>query len=254
MKRALLIFLTLCLLCTCSLQVLAAPMYKNIMELYQDWEQNGYPLYVSGVYSTDGSEDHLTVLLVKEAAEQAEAEIRAALEDDSTVSFEEGNYGFALLESINEEITRDYLNGSSGIYGCGIGWGSDGQGFGPSGRELRVILTVEESRLEEYQSLFAERYGEAVVVEQGAPIVLENSMERATELEQPSPENDLFGDLQEGPIAAPEKSRTERDEPASAGLAARSLLLIAIPLVLAIAAAVLVLLLRRKKSDKATEQ
>lgn len=68
--------------------------------------------------------------------------------------------------------------GSDGkIYGVGVGWTSvDGvvTGFGESGKESRVVVSVDESVLTEYTDKFYELYGDMVVVEAGEAFVLQD--------------------------------------------------------------------------------
>lgn len=209
MRRIVSILLTLCLCLSLSSGVMAAP-YADISALFQYWEQFGYPEDVAGVYSTDGSSDHLTVLLIGDTDGSREAEIRAMLNDDSEVTFEPGTYSQERLQQINQEITDGYLYEGSGVYSCGIGWGADG-GFGESGSEFRVVVTVDETRLEEYTAAFSGVYGDAVVVEAGEQPVLtmEEEMTLATELPEAPNEHDLYGDLTEEPVEAPQKDSTE---------------------------------------------
>ena len=232
---------------------MAAP-YADVVALFEAWEQFGYPEDVGGVYSTDGSAERLTILLIGDTDGSREAEIRSMLEDDSTVTFEAGTYSEVRLQEINAEIADTYMTADSGIYSCGIGWGMDG-GFGESGSELRVVVTVDEAGLEEYRTLFSDLYGEAVVVEEGEPPVLtmEEGMELATERPEAPAENDIYGDLAEGPVEAPqqEPSQTppapeevpESDTPEDRS---RTAMIIA-PIALGAVAVCLVLLRKKKK-------
>ena len=56
--------------------------YKNIVALYEHWETNGYPDNVGFVFSTDGSTNNLTVLLVGDDG-TAENQIRSMLINDA---------------------------------------------------------------------------------------------------------------------------------------------------------------------------
>ena len=202
-------FFALCLCLSLVTGVMAAP-YADISALFQYWEEFGYPEYVAGVYSTDGSAENLTVMLVGDNDGSREAEIRAMLNDDSGATFEAGSYSQERLQSINEEITEFYMYEGSGIHSCGIGWGMDG-GFGASGSEFRVIVTVEEERVEEYLSIFSRIYGDAVVVEAGEEptFTMEQELQLATELPEAPEGHDLYGDLSDEPIEAPQKELTE---------------------------------------------
>ena len=205
MKRIICFLFALCLCLSLTAGVMAAP-YADISALFQYWEEFGYPEDVAGVYSTDGSPYNLTVMLIGDEDGSREAEIRAMLNDDSGATFEAGSYSQERLQQINDEITEFYMYEGSGIYGSGIGWGLEG-GFGESGSEFRVVVTAEEDRVAEYQDIFSGVYGDAVVVEAGEPPVftMEEEMQLATELPEAPAENDIHGDLAEGPVEAPQQ-------------------------------------------------
>ena len=167
MKKFACILLTLCLL-LCLRIGAAAAQYANMFALLLDWEANGYPEDVGGVYTTDGTSENFTVLLVDDDDHSRENALRAMLEDDSTASFAPCQYSISQLQAISTEIQDARMSSDKDIYSCTLDWGSEG-GFGASGRELRVIVTVPEARVAEYASQLSEKYGDAVVVEAGAP-------------------------------------------------------------------------------------
>ncbi|KPU42460.1 hypothetical protein OXPF_42450 [Oxobacter pfennigii] len=152
--------------------------YSNIVELFEYWEQKGYPDYVGGVVSTDGSMNNLTVLLVNDDGTKEE-QIRALLADHSGVSFGTAAYSHNAMKAVSEEITANYMGSGNKVYSVGIGWTSaDGKvtGFGESRKESRVVVSVDESVLTEYKNKFYKLYGDMVVVEAGgAPILLDDS-------------------------------------------------------------------------------
>ena len=66
---------------------------KTINDLFQYWEFNGYPDYVCGVWSTDGSENNLTVGILKtDEGENGKDEILSKIENDEAVTFEYQKY------------------------------------------------------------------------------------------------------------------------------------------------------------------
>ena len=149
----------------------AAAQYANAAEMYADWDQNGYPDDVCSVYSTDG-EGSMCILLLEDTPER-EAELLALLEDPSRVSFGTGVYSHNEMAAACDEIVREYLGGA--VVSCGIGWSSAGggaKGFGESGFESRVMVSVTAEKASEYEALFAGKYGDMVVVEavEGAPV------------------------------------------------------------------------------------
>lgn len=145
-----------------------AAEFPTAYDLYSHWDTEGYPDYVCDVTSTDGGEG-LTVLLV--AGEEARAdEVRAMVDDQSTLTVETGGaYAYNELLRVHAAIVEEYMQGAdSPVLGCGIGWHSvDGEvvGFGESGRESRVVVSV---RAEEAEKLAAELgalYGGMICVE-----------------------------------------------------------------------------------------
>ncbi len=140
--------------------------YENIVSLYEHWETNGYPDYVGFVYSTDGSENNLTVLLVDDDG-TTENQIRSMLISDSGLSFGSAKYSYNELMAIADDISSDYLGKNNLFYGLGVGWGGVGDGapgFGESGREARIVVMLDKSILAEYTKLFENLYGDKVVV------------------------------------------------------------------------------------------
>ena len=168
MKKTQIAFLCIIVSFVCSISVFA--VYSDIYALYESWEQNGYPDYVAGVYSTDGSYDNLTVQLVGDTDGTLEDQLRSQLERDDSLTVEPGSYSYNRLLEIQDEIVQEYmLQGDGTIVGCGVGWGSDG-GFGPSGKESRVVVTVRPENLDTLKEEFQSSYGAAVVVEPGEAV------------------------------------------------------------------------------------
>ena len=147
--------------------------YENIVALYEHWETNGYPDNVGFVFSTDGSTNNLTVLLVGDDG-TAENQIRSMLISDSGLSFGSAKYSYNELMAIAAEISSDYLEKNKLFYGLGVGWGGVGDGppgFGDSGKEPRVYIELDKSIFAEYTKKFEKLYGDKVVVfESGAPV------------------------------------------------------------------------------------
>ena len=156
--------------------------YQDMAELFQYWEEYGYPNYVGGVFSTDQSMRQLTVLLAGDDG-TGENQILASLIDASCLSFGTAKYSYNALLAVNDEISYTMLTDDN-IYGTGVGWSSsrDGvHGFGESGKEFRVVVSVDESTLAEYNDKLHGLYGDTVVVEAGGPVV---------PMSEPSPEDD----------------------------------------------------------------
>lgn len=148
-----------------SVMVLAA-QYGSAYDLFAEWEANGYPDYVGGVSSLDGGSE-LVILLVEGQEEKAE-ELQALVAQELNLAYG-AKYSHNELTRINDEIVQEYMiNGDGKVVGCGVGWTVvDGEvtGFGESGRESRVTVSVLDDAAQEYAGLFYGKYGDAVVVE-----------------------------------------------------------------------------------------
>ncbi len=159
--------LTLIFLLVAALAVtVSAAQYGNANDLFTQWETDGYPDFVAGVYSADGGAD-LAILIV----EGGEAEAKA-LQDVTAaeLTFVYGaKYSQNELNRINDEIVQEYMIGGDGkVVGCGTGWtvvNGEVTGFGESGKEFRVTVMVLDDAAQEYANVFYEKYGDAVVVE-----------------------------------------------------------------------------------------
>ncbi|HSR03006.1 MAG TPA: hypothetical protein VLM88_00235 [Proteiniclasticum sp.] len=168
MKKAGLLAFILILMLPNTFTALASGEFQNVQALFQHWEENGYPDYVSSVYSTDGSEK-LTILLLDREKEDV---VRNMLIDESGVSFGTGSISQETLLKVHEEILNEYILKDPMVYAAGIGWTSiDGEltGFGESKRESRVIVYVDKNYMDEYKNEFRERYGDVVYVDEGSP-------------------------------------------------------------------------------------
>ncbi len=142
--------------------------YAHIYELFEYWEENGTPEWVSSVSSTDGTSDRLTVTIVQ-GYEEKEAQLRSMLQDQSTLTVVTGGaYSEAAMKSVQEEIVANYMGESGKVAGCGVGWttiNGKATGFGESGTESRVVVGVLEEYYDELRAELTEKYGDMVYVE-----------------------------------------------------------------------------------------
>lgn len=142
--------------------------FKSIEWLVANWQAFGYPDYVGGVYSTDGTGGNIKVLLTDDN-EATRAQVLASLVDASGVTFGTAKYSYNAMQAVVEEIVADFFKaGDKNVKGIWIGWTSlDGvkMGFGGNGDEFRVIVTINEDAAEEYTGLFGAIYGDMVFVE-----------------------------------------------------------------------------------------
>ena len=149
-----------------GLTAYGADTYNNVF----DWYNQNYdkmPEWVSSVVNTDGKADRLTIIVNSESGRE---ELLSLIEDESTLTLivNKDSYSEAELKSIHGEIVEEYFQKNKGeLVSVGIGWATiEGvvTGFGESGKETRVIVGVLEPYTEEYRTIFAEKYGDAVYV------------------------------------------------------------------------------------------
>lgn len=151
----------------------ATGKFENMYALFQHWEAAGYPDSVGFVYSTDGSEGALTVLLVGDDG-TAENQIRSMLISDSGLSFGTAKYSYNELNAVADEIISNDLVKNEAFHSVGVGWTSvDGKitGFGDSGKEPRVVVGMDQSVLSEYTERFEHLYGDRVVPEASEGVI-----------------------------------------------------------------------------------
>lgn len=181
MKRLLCCLLSVLLLTAVLAGTVLAAEFPTVMELYNDWETNGYPDYVADVFSTSGGWE-MTILLVEGADDKAD-EIRAMVDSTDGLTVDTGaKYSHNELKAVYEEITSTLAGGSGDIVSCGLGWhtvNGEVTGFGESGKESRVVVSVKSEKAQAYADLFAEKYGDMVVVESSDGIVLDTAAEES---------------------------------------------------------------------------
>lgn len=144
----------------------AAETAPDQMELLSDWETNGYPGGIGGVYY-DEATGKLTVMLVN-GSEMRRQEL-LSMAQDAPISFGVSRYSYNELLAVQKQITEE-MSSSRKVYSVGIGWTViDGEvtGFGESGKEFRVVVRVDESVLDEYVNTYESLYGDMVHVEAG---------------------------------------------------------------------------------------
>ena len=220
-----------------------AARYANALALFESWERDGYPADVAGVYSTDGSAEHLTIQLIGDTDGSREAELRAMLEDDSTVTFEPGTYSEQKLREIAAEISNEYLDSDAEVYSVGVGWGTDG-GYGENGTESRVVVQASPARCEALRAALEAQYGDAVRVEESeGPVDTTGEVPDQLLPEEPDSVENAVEQAEAAGETLPEKKATpvQSAERSSAGV------WIAAAVLAAGAAALAVLAVRRRR-------
>jgi|SRR5690625_2897768 len=169
--------------------------FAVIEELNAEWEKNGYPDFVGHVYY-DQDINKFKLGLVDMEDPEAE-ELIASLDDLDSIEIETAAFAYNDLLEIQESISEDLAKSSNdeeGINGVAVGWTTiDGKvsGFGDSGKEFRVIVTVDESVYDEYKEKFSSVYGEKVYVESGEFVTFADDMVRE-EIQPFSAQNNLL--------------------------------------------------------------
>lgn len=240
MKKLACILMIICLAFAFHAVVQAAE-FANAYTLLQEWETNGYPDDVGSIYSTDGTPYNLTVQLVGSDFEARAEEIRAMLDDPSTISFEKGTYSDKQLHEISSEIADAYIKDGTGVQSVGVGWGSNG-GFGASGKEMRVIVTADEDRAVDLYQELGSKYGDAVIVEAAKGELQPTEESSGTE--------DADGQLISPAPATDEAPTADPAEPDQIPEKTESRILDYVFIALGAMAAVLIILIRRRKRMK----
>ena len=166
MKRAVFVLITLMLMLSFAGNVLAEEVTADVSDLFTDWETNGYPDDVGGVYY-DEATGGMVITLVN-ADEARKAEIRSMVKDPTGLSFGESKYSYNEMLAVLKEIQNEMSDISKKIYGAGVGWANiDGKttGFGESGKEFRIVVSVDNSVYDKYVKAYKAQYGDMVYVE-----------------------------------------------------------------------------------------
>lgn len=223
MKKLICVLLTLVLMLCLSSAAFAegAEKYGSMMELLEHWEEVGFPDDIGSIYSTDGTYGNMTVQIVGDNFEARAEEIRNMLADPDSVTFEQGQFTDKQLHEISAEIREQYMTEGSGITNVTAGWGRSG-GFGPSGQEMRVVVSADEDKVIELAQTLGQRYGDAVIVQPssmdqtqadpneavGEPDPGETAAEPAQELITPVPATDTDPGMSEGAGRISEKTES----------------------------------------------
>lgn len=186
MKKLFSILLAVFILCSVFMSAFATvEKFENVYELYEYWTLNdALPEWVASISSTDGSADNLTITLV-EGYEDKEDDLRTIIKDASTLTIVTGaSYSEAEMKKVQEEIVAEYMGPEAPVVGVGIGWAViDGEvtGFGESGTESRVCVTVLPEYYEEYSKILSDKYGAMVHVEIGNMATTETAIDTTAE-------------------------------------------------------------------------
>ena len=140
---------------------------KTMNDLFQYWELNGYPDYVCGVWSTDGSEQNLTVGILENT--EGQKEILEKIENDDAVTFVNQEYSKNYLLEVQNYLFGYYKTVQDGVEECVPSSYID---------EMNNVCVVDilkdkenDERVTALLSELETKFGKAVKVEYGAEIV-----------------------------------------------------------------------------------
>ncbi len=154
MRRTVILLLVLMLAVSLCAPALAA-QYQDANWLFADWELNGYPGDVGGVYSYDGDATHLCILLVDRTPEREE-EIRALLEDAETLKFGDATRSYAEVLAVRDMVEAEYLD-DEGVAGIGVT-------VNDAKTDFVVSVDVTADRYEDINAAISGKYGDTVEV------------------------------------------------------------------------------------------
>ena len=165
MKKICVILSVVLLMCSVSVPVFAADEYANADALYQAWYGN-LPDYITGVWSTDGSQYNLTFGIRADADVKAvKKEILALVKDDKSVSFAVQKYSYNELKAINDELLAYFPSPENDVdYGL--------VSMGVYEMENMVQIEILEARKDDpvtvaFVKEITEKYGDAVRIAYG---------------------------------------------------------------------------------------
>ncbi len=152
--------------------------YRDIGLLYESWTTEGYPDYVSGVWSTYGNMSNLTIGLIEgEEGEKGKNDILSLIENDSSVTFTTQKYSRNYLVSIMDEL--------EGYIKKGLAFSSGGVYEIENVVKLTLLKDSTEDEISESVKLeMQEKYGDAILFDYGDAFTKE----------------DLIGTIDIGPV------------------------------------------------------
>ena len=132
--------------------------YATAFDLFQQWCNDGYPDYVTGIWSTDGSSYNVTIGITDDAAGEAgKQEILNLVENDATVTFSTQTYTHNYLMQIQDELLP-YFKEDLGLAATGL---YDRENY--IGVEI-LIAKAEEEATVNFIAELKEKYGDAISI------------------------------------------------------------------------------------------
>ena len=145
------------------------------------WEKEGYPDDIGGFYF-DNDANSYGVLVVAPSPRRT-SELRDLFGGDIVIT--QCVFPYNELVRVQHEITEMMMsNPNCGISSSGLGWTiTDGavHGFGESGKEFRVTVSVDESVFDHYYAGLTNRYGERVYIQAGKVELWDDALDGGTD-------------------------------------------------------------------------
>lgn len=95
--------------------------FPTLFDLFQHWVNVGYPDYVTGIWSNDGSSYNLTLGVTNDAAGEAgKQEILDQIEDDASVTFVTQTHPHNYLMQIQDELLPYFKKEGLGMVSSGL--------------------------------------------------------------------------------------------------------------------------------------
>ena len=142
-----------------------------LIDLMNQWESEGYPDDIGNIYYDN--ENGTIVINLVGATQARKDEILAMLGGADGIVFGESKYSHNQLMEVYRIIAAEMEGKSDEIYGLGLGWAvinNQLTGFGDSGKEERVVVTVDEKIYADYAKNFEARFGDKVYLQAGTQV------------------------------------------------------------------------------------
>ena len=168
MKKFPIILLSVLLILSCSSFAFAEDLqFDNIADLLDYWQANiqnpnnsPYPDYVCGIWSTDGSMDHLNIALVEgEAGEKGKEEILSMLKSSDGITFSTLKYSHGTLCGIQNDFLKNVAWQDKGVFGFGVD---------EKENVLAVDIDMNNSFAQGFMNECFDRYGDLIKFENGS--------------------------------------------------------------------------------------
>ncbi|MBQ6893364.1 MAG: hypothetical protein IJN48_04085 [Clostridia bacterium] len=166
MKKFIAVLMIMLLSLTCFAE---GETYATANDLFQHWAEVGFPDYVSGVWSNDGSMNNLTIALVGgEEGERGKEEILAML-GDASVEFVYQTYSRNYLTKVQDELLP-YFEKELGLVSSGLDEMNNCITLGISGEK------DENPETHAMLSELVEKYGDIFEIEYGVHMVTSDTL------------------------------------------------------------------------------